>query len=76
MVGAAISVAIGSGAFVSTTRSLFSVVGAAAVAVAFSEVASFAFDFLVFTTEVFSVMVLVDRVLRRMAFGGLDGLES
>ncbi len=63
IVGAAILVAISSGIFVSTTRSLFSVVGIVAVAIAFSKVASFAFDFLVFTIEVFSVIVLVDQVL-------------
>jgi hypothetical protein len=60
IVGAVILVAISLGTFVSTTRSLFLVVGVAAVAVAFSKVASFAFDFLVFTIEVFSVIVLVD----------------
>jgi hypothetical protein len=60
IVGAVILVVISLGAFMSTTRSLFSVVGVAAVAVAFSKVASFAFDFLVFTIEVFSVMVLVN----------------
>jgi hypothetical protein len=34
-----------------------------AVAITFSNFASFAFDFLVFTIEVFSVIGLVDQVL-------------
>jgi hypothetical protein len=38
-------------------------VGIVVVAIAFSKVASFAFDFLVFTIEVFSIIVLVNQVL-------------
>ncbi len=60
IIGAVILVAISLGTFISTTRSLFLVVGVVVVAIAFSKVASFAFDFLVFTTEVFSIIVLVD----------------
>jgi hypothetical protein len=63
IVGAAILVVISLGTFVSITRLLFLVVGIVAVAIAFSKVASFTFDFLVFTIEVFSVIVLVDQVL-------------
>jgi hypothetical protein len=63
IVGVAILVVISLGAFMSTTRSLFLVVGIVVVAVTFSKVASFAFDFLVFIIEVFSVIVLVNQVL-------------
>jgi hypothetical protein len=47
----------------STTRLLFLVVGIVAIAIAFSKVTSFAFNFLVFAIEVFSIIVLVDQVL-------------
>ncbi len=45
IVGAVVSVAIVSGTFTLATKSLVSVVGAAAIAVAFSNFVSFAFDF-------------------------------
>jgi hypothetical protein len=76
MVGAAISVTVGSGAFVSTTGSLLSVVDATTVVVAFSDFAGFAFGFWVFATGVFDVVAFVDRVLRRVVFVGLEGPES
>jgi uncharacterized membrane protein YuzA (DUF378 family) len=60
IVGVVILVAISLGTFVSTTRLLFLVVGVAAVAMAFSNFTSFAFNFLVFIIEVFSVIGLVD----------------
>jgi hypothetical protein len=55
-----ILVVISLGTFVSTTRSLFLIVDIVVVAITFSKVASFAFDFLVFTIEVFSMIVLVN----------------
>jgi uncharacterized protein YaaW (UPF0174 family) len=63
IVGVVILVVISLGAFVSTTRSLFLVVGVVVVAITFSKVASFAFNFLVFIIEVFNIIVLVDQVL-------------
>jgi hypothetical protein len=63
IIGVAILVVISSGIFMSTTRSLFLVVSMAVIAITFSKVASFTFDFLVFTIEVFSIIVLIDQVL-------------
>ncbi len=60
IVEAVILVTISLGIFMSTTGSLFLVVDIVVVTVAFSNFASFAFDFLVFTIEVFSVIGLVD----------------
>jgi hypothetical protein len=60
IVGVAILVVISLDIFVSTTRLLFLVIGIVVVAIAFSKVASFAFDFLVFIIEVFSIIVLID----------------
>jgi hypothetical protein len=63
IVGVIILVTISLDIFMSTTRSLFLVVGIVVVAIAFSNFASFTFDFLVFTIEVFSIIGLVDQVL-------------
>ncbi len=46
--------------FMSTTRLLFLVVGIVIVTIAFSNFTSFAFNFLVFTIEGFSIISLVD----------------
>jgi hypothetical protein len=63
IVGVTILVVISLGTFMSTTRSLFLVVGIVVVAITFSDFASFAFNFLVFVIEVFSIIGLVDQVL-------------
>jgi hypothetical protein len=63
IVGVIILVVISLGIFISTTRLLFLVVDIVVVAITFSKIASFAFDFLVFIIKVFSIIVLIDQVL-------------
>jgi hypothetical protein len=60
IISVAILVAIVLGTFVFTTKSLVLVVGIAIVTVAFFNFTSFAFNFWVFTTEVFNIVALVD----------------